>query len=106
MFSDALLCLLLLTYALYFPARYNFLAAFELLTAGIIFAWIIVFVRHLAGSKETTLRPVRRRSALEPSFLVLSSMCFRTSHAFSGVRLKCAPVIDIGTQCGSCQMRV
>lgn len=54
-FCDALTVLLVLTASLYYPAHSYSLAAFELLAAGIAFAWIIVFVRQLIAFGPASL---------------------------------------------------
>lgn len=47
MFSDVTLIGIALSAILFWPVKYYSLAAFELVAAGIIFAWLIIFLRHL-----------------------------------------------------------
>lgn len=47
LFSDVTLIGIGLSAILFWPVQYYNLAAFELVAAGIIFAWLIIFLRHL-----------------------------------------------------------
>lgn len=47
LFSDLVLLGIALAALLFWPVGYYSLAAFELVAAGIIFAWLIIFLRHL-----------------------------------------------------------
>ena len=47
LFSDIVLMGIALSAILFWPVQYYNLAAFELVAAGIIFAWLIIFLRHL-----------------------------------------------------------
>ncbi|MBL3700960.1 DUF998 domain-containing protein [Leucobacter luti] len=50
LFSDVTLIGIALSAVLFWPVQYYNLAAFELVAAGIIFAWLIIFLRHLDAS--------------------------------------------------------
>ncbi|QYM75827.1 hypothetical protein [Leucobacter luti] len=47
LFSDVTLIGIVVSAILFWPVQYYNLAAFELVAAGIIFAWLIIFLRHL-----------------------------------------------------------
>ncbi len=47
LFSDVVLIGIAVSALLFWPIQYYNLAAFELVAAGIIFAWLIIFLRHL-----------------------------------------------------------
>lgn len=47
LFSDIVLIGIAFSAILFWPVQYYNLAAFELVAAGIIFAWLIIFLRHL-----------------------------------------------------------
>jgi len=49
-FSDLTLIVIAVSAILFWPVEYYNLAAFELAAAGVIFAWLIIFLRHLDAS--------------------------------------------------------
>lgn len=50
LFSDVALAGLVISTLLFWPIRYYNLAAYELVAGGIIFAWLVIFMRHVAAS--------------------------------------------------------
>lgn len=46
-FSDIALITIAVSAVLFWPVKYYNLAAFELVAAGIIFAWLVIFLRHI-----------------------------------------------------------
>jgi hypothetical protein len=49
-FSDLTLIVIAVSAILFWPVEYYNLAAFELAAAGVIFAWLIIFLRYLDAS--------------------------------------------------------
>ncbi len=54
LFSDIVLISIGASAVLFWPVQYYNLAAFELVAAGIIFAWLIIFLRHLDAAAPRT----------------------------------------------------
>lgn len=54
LFSDVSLIGIVVSAVLFWPVAYYNLAGFELVAAGIIFAWLVIFLRHLDVSSQTT----------------------------------------------------
>ncbi|PII83256.1 hypothetical protein BMH32_03485 [Leucobacter sp. OLJS4] len=50
LFSDVVLAAIVFAALLFWPLGYYNLAAFELVVAGVIFAWLIIFVRHVGAA--------------------------------------------------------
>lgn len=69
LFSDVVLAAIVFAALLFWPLGYYNLAAFELVVAGVIFAWLIIFVRHVGAavptgafaSEDLTASPERSR---------------------------------------------
>lgn len=53
LFSDVCLIGIAVSAVLFWPVQYYNLAAFELVAAGIIFGWLIIFLRHIDASTRT-----------------------------------------------------
>ncbi|QIK64334.1 DUF998 domain-containing protein [Leucobacter viscericola] len=53
LFSDVCLIGIAVSAILFWPVQYYNLAAFELVAAGIIFGWLIIFLRHIDASTRT-----------------------------------------------------
>ncbi len=56
-FSDTILVAMIVSTLLFWPMGYYNLAAFELLGVGIVFAWLIIFLRHVDASTLRVMTP-------------------------------------------------
>ena len=71
LFSDVVLAAIAFSALLFWPLGYYNLAAFELVVAGVIFAWLIIFVRHVgaavpADAAAGRVRPADDQTAFPP----------------------------------------
>ncbi|GAA1786250.1 hypothetical protein [Leucobacter iarius] len=66
LFSDVVLAAIVFAALLFWPLGYYNLAAFELVVAGVIFAWLIIFVRHVGAAVPSGASAHRNPTASSP----------------------------------------